>query len=284
VSGTLFLVATPIGNLEDITLRALRVLREADLVLAEDTRHSRILLSHHGVQTRLESLHAHTSPSRIEALAEQLAQGSRFALITDAGSPLVSDPGEVLVEAAVKRGVRVEAVPGPSAVVTALSVAGLPSAHFRFVGFLPRGGKRRREALARIVRDPMTTILFEAPRRLAATLQDLLAACGPERRAVVCRELTKLHEEVARGTLADLSVQFAEDARGEITLVIAGAGEDDADDSETVSDEDLDARIDQELARGLHTKEIAASLAAALSLDPREVYKRVLQRKSSSSQ
>lgn len=282
MSGTLFLVATPIGNLEDITLRALRVLREADVVLAEDTRHSRTLLSHHGIQTKLESVHAHTSPTRIDALAEQLAQGAKFALITDAGSPLVSDPGAVLVEAAVARGVRVEAIPGPSAVVTALSVAGLPSGHFRFVGFLPRGGKRRREALTRIARDPLTSILFEAPRRLADTLKDLTQACGPDRRAAVCRELTKLHEEVARATLAELSTQFAEDARGEITLVVAGINEDEEAEAEALSDEDLDALIDAELARGLHTKEIAASLAAAHSLDPRELYKRVLARKSSS--
>jgi len=204
VSGILYLVATPIGNLEDITLRALRVLREAECVLAEDTRHSRTLLSHHGIQTRLESLHAHTNATRIDSLAEALAGGARLALITDAGSPLVSDPGSALVEAAVARGVRVEAVPGASAVITALSVAGMGSDHFRFTGFLPRAGKRRREALSWIAQDRSTTILFEAPRRLAATLIDLREACGGTRRAAVCRELTKLHEEVARGTLDEL--------------------------------------------------------------------------------
>jgi len=279
VSGTLYLVATPIGNLEDITLRALRVLREAECVLAEDTRHSRTLLSHHGIQTRLESLHAHTNATRIDALADALAGGARYALITDAGSPLVSDPGAVLVDAAIARGVRVEAIPGASAVITALSVAGMRSDHFRFTGFLPRSGKRRREALALIAKDSSTTILFEAPRRLADTLVDLREACGGARRAAVCRELTKLHEEVARGTLDELCEKFPDDARGEITIVVSGLDDSQASEAPAISDEDLDARIDAELARGGHTKEIASSLAAELSLDPRQTYRRVLSRK-----
>ena len=281
MSGILFLVATPIGNLEDITLRALRVLREAQCVLAEDTRHSRTLLSHHGVQTRLESLHAHTHASRIDALADALAQGAQFALITDAGSPLVSDPGAALVEAAIARGVRVEAIPGPSAVITALSVAGMRSDHFRFVGFLPRSGKRRREALALIARDPASSVLFEAPRRIADTLSDLRKICGDTRRAAVCRELTKLHEEVARGTLSELCERFAGDARGEITLVVSGAdAEHEQDEVVALPEAELDARIDAELSSGKRTKEIATELAAELSLDPREAYRRVLARKT----
>ncbi len=279
MSGLLYLVATPIGNLEDITLRALRVLREAECVLAEDTRHSRVLLSHHGIQTRLESLHAHTNATRIDALAEALLGGARFALITDAGSPLVSDPGAALVEAAIARGVRVEAIPGASAVITALSVAGMRSDHFRFTGFLPRSGKRRREALSWISKDRSTTILFEAPRRLADTLVDLREACGGTRLAAVCRELTKLHEEVARGTLDELCEKFPGDARGEITIVISGLDNTEASEVEAISDEDLDARIDSELERGGHTKEIASSLSAELSLDPRATYRRVLARR-----
>ncbi|HEX5660410.1 MAG TPA: 16S rRNA (cytidine(1402)-2'-O)-methyltransferase, partial [Polyangiales bacterium] len=153
MSGKLSLVATPIGNLEDITLRALRVLREASCVLAEDTRHTRGLLHHHGITTRLASLHAHTEQARIEALADELAAGAHLALVTDAGTPLVSDPGGELVRAAIERGVKVEAIPGASAVIGALCVAGLPAEHFRFVGFLPRAGKRRREALQAIAED-----------------------------------------------------------------------------------------------------------------------------------
>ncbi len=280
MSGILFLVATPIGNLEDITLRALRVMREAECVLAEDTRHSRTLLSHHGIQTRLESLHAHTHASRIDTLAGALAQGARYALITDAGSPLVSDPGAALVEAAIERGVKVEAIPGPSAVITALSVAGMRSDQFRFAGFLPRSGKRRRESLSLIARDHATTVLFEAPRRIADTLNDLRQICGDERRASVCRELTKLHEEVVRGTLKELSERFVGDARGEITLVVSGLDPEQADDVVAVPEAELDARIDAELASGRRTKEIATDLATELSLDPREAYRRVLARKA----
>ncbi len=282
MTGTLFLVATPIGNLEDITLRALRILREVDCILAEDTRHSRTLLSKHGIQTRLESLHAHTGQGRVDALAAALSQGQSFALITDAGSPLVSDPGAALVDAAIARGVTVDVIPGPSAVIAALSVAGVRSDHFRFTGFLSRGGKRRREALALIARDRATTVLFEAPRRLSETLRDLRAACGDTRRATVCRELTKLHQEVARGTLAELCQHFPGDARGEITLVVAGADEAEPPSEESqLSDAELAARIDSELAQGRHTKEIAATLAAELSLDPREAYRRVIARKQS---
>ncbi len=279
MSGILFLVATPIGNLEDITLRALRVLREAQCVLAEDTRHSRTLLSHHGIQTRLESLHAHTHATRIDTLADALAQGAQYALITDAGSPLVSDPGAALVEAAIARSVRVEAIPGPSAVITALSVAGMRSDQFRFVGFLPRGGKRRREALSLVARDPASSVLFEAPRRIADTLNDLREACGDMRRAAVCRELTKLHEEVARGTLRELCERFPGDARGEITLVVSGADSEHSEEIVSIPEAELDAKIDAELAAGRRTKEIATDLAAELSLDPREAYRRVLARK-----
>lgn len=280
MSGTLFLVATPIGNLEDITLRALRVLREAECVLAEDTRHSRTLLSHHGIQTRLESLHAHTHAARIDSLADLLAQGAKFALITDAGSPLVSDPGSALVEAAIARGVRVEAIPGASAVITALSVAGMRSDQFRFVGFLPRGGKKRREALTLIARDPATSILFEAPRRIGDTLADLRKVCGDTRRAAVCRELTKLHEEIARGTLLELCERFSGDARGEITLVVSGIDREQEDETANIPEAELDARIDAALASGRRTKEIAADLASELALDPREAYRRVLARKT----
>jgi 16S rRNA (cytidine1402-2'-O)-methyltransferase len=277
VTGKLSLVATPIGNLEDITLRALRTLREAQCVLAEDTRHTRGLLTHHGINTRLMSLHAHTEPVRIEVLADELAAGAHYALVTDAGTPLVSDPGGELVRAAVARGVTVEAIPGPSAVISALCVAGVAAEHFRFVGFLPRGGKRRREALTAIAEDRLTSVLFEAPTRLPETLADLRESCGEDRRGAVCRELTKLHEEVVRGTLAELTARFADAPRGELTLVVEGARESEQPAHvalPTVIDEA--AFIAERLGRGLGVREVAKELAAAVSIDRREAYQRVL--------
>jgi 16S rRNA (cytidine1402-2'-O)-methyltransferase len=278
-SGKLFVVATPIGNLEDITLRAVRVLRESERVLAEDTRRTRILLTHLGLSTPLISLHAHTGPGKLDALADELAAGQTYALVTDAGTPLVSDPGFQLVERALARGVRVEAIPGASAVMAALCVAGIPADHFRFTGFLPRGGKRRREALARIAGDPAASVLFEAPSRIADTLRELRDACGQARPAALCRELTKLHEEVARGTLAELCERFAEAPRGEITLVVAGALA--AAQADEPPDEDaLSARIEAGLAAGQGAKELAQALAEAFGLPRREVYQRILAWKS----
>jgi 16S rRNA (cytidine1402-2'-O)-methyltransferase len=282
VTGTLFVVATPIGNLEDITLRALRVLREAECVLAEDTRRTHILLKHHAVETPLASLHAHTSESRIETLADELAAGKTYALVTDAGTPLVSDPGSELVRAAVARGVRVEAIPGASAVMAALCVAGVAADHFRFVAFLPRSGKRRREALRTIAEDRLTTVLFEAPPRLVETLVDLRTACGETRRAAVCRELTKLHEEVARGTLAELCSRFSETPRGELTLVIEGVRDSPGSDEEKESvlalpaPVDPEALMDERFASGLGAREVAKELAGVWGIDRREAYKRVV--------
>jgi 16S rRNA (cytidine1402-2'-O)-methyltransferase len=282
VTGLLTLVATPIGNLDDITLRALRVLREAELVLAEDTRHTRVLFSHHAIATPLGSLHAHSSEGRVAQLADALAAGARYALVSDAGTPLVSDPGRELVEAAVARGVRVEAAPGASAVLTALCVAGIPAERFRFVGFLPKGGRRRREALARVAQDPYTSVIYEAPSRLAETLSDLGAVCGAGRTAAVCRELTKLHEDVQRGTLAELAALYDEGARGEICIVVQGASLSEAsDDDAALSDDDIDALIRERLAAGTSAKDAARQLAAELGLDKRDAYKRVLAIKGS---
>lgn len=279
MSGTLHLVATPIGNLEDITLRALRILRECEVVLAEDTRRTRVLLTHHGIDTRLASLHAHTSEERVNTLADELAEGRRYALVTDAGTPLVSDPGAELVRAAVARGVHVEAIPGASAVMAALCVAAIPAEHFRFVGFLPRSGKRRREALARIAEERLTSVLFEAPPRLPDTLRELRDVCGETRAAAVCRELTKLHEEVSRGSLGELCARFVEPPRGEITLVVEGARDqpESVQASESASEPlDVEALLAARLASGLGVREVAKELASALGIDRREAYKRVL--------
>jgi 16S rRNA (cytidine1402-2'-O)-methyltransferase len=274
------LVATPIGNLEDITLRALRILREAELVLAEDTRHTRVLFDHHGITTRLGSLHAHSSETRVADLAEALAGGACYALVSDAGTPLVSDPGRELVEAAIARGVRVEAAPGPSAVLTALCVAGVPAERFRFVGFLPRSGRRRREALARIAQDPFTSVVYEAPSRVADTLEDLRALCGDTRRVAACRELTKLHEEVVRGTLAEVLAHFADGARGEFVLVVEGAPISEASEDDSVlTDEDIVALVRERMAAGMSAKDVARQLSAELGIDKRDAYKRVLAAK-----
>ena len=231
--GRLSIVATPIGCLEDITLRALRILKEADLILAEDTRHTRTLCAKHAIDTPLRSFHAHSSAKKIETVLAALIEGAHYALVSDAGTPLVSDPGEYLVARASKAGVTVEAVPGPSAVLAALCVAGLPARRFAFEGFLARGGKARRETIERLARSEATTLLFESPHRIHATLRDLEERLGSVRRVALCRELTKLHEQVLRGTIPEVRSALAESPKGEITLVIEGV-------SPGIRTEDLD--------------------------------------------
>ena len=286
--GRLYVVATPIGNLEDITLRALRVLGEVELVLAEDTRRTKVLLAHHGITTPLASLHAHTHERRVEQLADELAAGRAYALVTDAGTPLVSDPGRELIAAALAREVALEALPGASAVLTALCVAGVSADQFRFVGFLPRTGKKRREALVSIAHDASTTVLFESPHRLRDTLADLQRTCGAERRGAVCRELTKLHEQVARGTLAELSAAFDEDPRGEIALVIEGCaaatGADDDDALDAAGALDVSAWLDARRAAGVSPKDAARELASLLEIDKREAYRRVVEHRARNPQ
>jgi 16S rRNA (cytidine1402-2'-O)-methyltransferase len=228
--GRLLVCATPIGNLQDVTLRVLEALREADVVACEDTRHTRRLLERHGIaRGELVSFHEHNERQRAAELVARMQAGSSVALVSDAGTPLVSDPGHELVRASIAAGLTVEALPGPSAAVSALVAAGLPAERWRFVGFLPRGGAGSvRAALKRLLGAPETTIAFESPRRLAGTL-GLIAELDPARAVVVCRELTKLHEEVRRGSVAELAAHYAEHApRGEIVLAIGGA-EPDAD-------------------------------------------------------
>ena len=222
--GTLYVVSTPIGNLGDVTLRAIEVLRAVPLVAAEDTRLTRRLWSRHGIDTRLVSYHAHSPPARHDELVTHLAAGEDLAIVTDAGTPLVSDPGEGLIAAWAGRGGQVVPIPGASAVLAALVASALPVARWGFEGFLPRRGAERHERLARIAQDERATVIFEAANRTAATLKDLAAACGTDRRATLSRELTKLHEETLRGTLAGLAERAATmRLRGEVTLVVAGA-------------------------------------------------------------
>jgi 16S rRNA (cytidine1402-2'-O)-methyltransferase len=215
--------ATPIGNLDDVTLRVLRELREADLVLCEDTRRTRTLLRRHGVQARLASYHAHNEAARTAEVVPRLKAGERIALVSDAGLPGVNDPGMRLLAAALDAGVAVTVLPGPSAVETALVASGLATEGYVFVGFVPRA-ERRRQDLWEEARDAaLALVAFASPRRLPTTLSSL-AAVLPERRAAVCRELTKRFEEVARGTAAELAARFAEPPKGEITVVVAGSG------------------------------------------------------------
>ena len=211
--------ATPIGNLEDITLRVLRELAEAELVLCEDTRHTRRLLDRHGIRARLRSYHEHNEAARTAELLPRLQAGERIALVADAGMPGISDPGARLVGAALDAGVPVTVLPGPSSADTALVASGFPAERYQFIGFLPRGEAALRRTWEELSRWPWPAVAFESPRRLPATLRSL-ASADPDRLLAVCRELTKRHEEIARGTARDLAAEFDEPPKGEITLVL----------------------------------------------------------------
>jgi 16S rRNA (cytidine1402-2'-O)-methyltransferase len=270
--GTLYVVATPIGNLEDVTARALAVLREAELVLAEDTRRTRVLLERHAIPARPVSLHAHNEAARTQQVLAALGEGRAVALVSDAGTPLVSDPGERLVARAIADGHRVVPVPGPSALLAALVASGLPAEAFTFVGFLPRRAGPRARRLAELAGRPETLVLYESPRRLSAVLAELAAAFG-ERRACVARELTKLHEEIVRGTLGELAARFADGARGEVTVVVAGA----AAAQQAASDDALRERVRSALAAGLSARDLAAQLARETGAPRRSLYALALE-------
>lgn len=221
MAGTLYLVATPIGNLEDITHRAVRLLREVNVIACEDTRHTRKLLNHYGISTRTISYHEHNERERAAELLKLLATGADIAVVSDAGTPGISDPGFQLARLAIENGVTVVPVPGPSALIAALIASGLPTDEFFFGGFLPARSGARRTRLAELRALPATLVFYEAPHRIAASLRDAQEMLG-EREAVVARELTKMHEEIARGKLSELAVRFAgpEHARGEMVLII----------------------------------------------------------------
>jgi 16S rRNA (cytidine1402-2'-O)-methyltransferase len=270
-AGTLYVVATPIGNLGDLPPRAAEVLRRARAVVAEDTRRTLKLFAHLGVRApALLSLPAFDERGRLGPILERLLAGEEIALCTDAGTPGVSDPGQALVAAAWEAGARVVPVPGPSAALAALSASGLPGDRFLFVGFLPRKGASRADALAWLGTVPATLVLFEAGNRTAATLRDLQGALG-DRRAALARELTKLHEEIARGRLSDLADRFGAGVRGEVTLVVAGA--DDRPGGEP--EEDLDAELRRHLAAGEPPSAVARAVARARRLPRRAVYARL---------
>jgi 16S rRNA (cytidine1402-2'-O)-methyltransferase len=272
--GRLHIVSTPIGNLEDVTLRALRVLQEVDLVFAEDTRRTRILLDRHGIAARPRSLHAHNESSRAREALAALATGGSVALVSDAGTPLVSDPGARLVAEAIAAGHTVVSIPGPSAVLAALAVSGLSAAAFTFLGFLPRRSALRRERLERLREAPESLVLFESPRRLLPTLRELHEALG-DRAACVARELTKLHEEAIRGRLSELMEHFREPARGEVTIVVEGADPKQSRAHDKPSEPgtaDLDERIRALLVEGRSPREISAALARPFGVRRREIY------------
>jgi 16S rRNA (cytidine1402-2'-O)-methyltransferase len=270
--GTLYIVATPIGNLGDITLRALDVLRGVAVVAAEDTRLTRRLWARHALSTPLVSYHAHSDSARTRELLARLAAGDDVALVTDAGTPLVSDPGEHLVGRWIASGGTVVPIPGASAVLAALVASGIPAPRWTFEGFLPRKGRERRARLARIAADERATILFEAPARTMATLHDLSDACGADRSAALCRELTKRYEEVRRGTLGELAADAqARPPKGEVTLVIAGALE------RMPVTEDLEAgrrRVDALVSQGLKRSAAAQRVAAETGLPRRDLFAR----------
>jgi len=266
----LYVVATPIGNLEDISYRAVRILSEADLIAAEDTRHSRVLLAHYGITTPMQALHEHNEAQAVERVLERIAAGEAIALISDAGTPLISDPGYRLVRAAREAGLPVFALPGASAVTTALSVAGLPPDRFAFEGFLPSKAAARKKKLASLSHESRTLVFFESSHRIEAAIGDMAKVFGQQRLAAVCRELTKKFETVLRAPLAEISEMLAQDknqTRGEFVIVIDGYG----------GDEDESMASALELASALQEylpASQAARVAAKLNdVSRREVYR-----------
>lgn len=265
--GRLLVCPTPIGNLEDVTLRVLRVLGEVDMVACEDTRHTRLLIDRHGISAQLVSFHEHNESARAEELTGRIAEGAQVALVSDAGMPLVSDPGFALVRACLLAGLPVEVLPGPSAVMTALVASGLPAESWRFVGFLPRG-KGELEALLEGAEE--TLVAFESPRRLLATLE-LLAARDPERPVAVCRELTKLHEEVRRGSASELAEAYRERApRGEVVLVCGAAP------AGRLSREQALASVRELIEAGARARPAATAVAKLTGLGANELYRELL--------
>jgi 16S rRNA (cytidine1402-2'-O)-methyltransferase len=270
--GTLYLVATPIGNLEDITLRALRVLREVGLVAAEDTRHTRKLLARYEIETPVTSYYEHNKLTKLDSILDALKTGD-VALVSDAGMPGLSDPGYELVRACLERGVPMVPVPGPSAVVTALVASGLPTDQFLYLGFLPRRAGARRALLASVARERATLVCFEAPHRLLAALGDLGVALG-NRPVTVARELTKLHEEIWRGTLEEALVHFRTNPpRGEFTLVVGGAPVTE----ERWDEAQVQSALEEVLAQGASTRTASQEVALLAGWPRREVYALALQ-------
>jgi len=272
VAGTLYVVATPLGNLGDLSPRAADTLKRVAAVAAEDTRHSKPLLVHAGSRAELISFHQHSSERALERILRILSAGRDVALITDAGTPAISDPGVVLVAAARERGIQVVTIPGPTAVAASLSVSGVGGDRYVFLGFLPRKGSDRRRLLLTAAESEWTVVLFEAPNRVTQLLADLLEVCGPERQAAVSRELTKVFEETRAGTLQELSEHYAEaPARGEVTVVVAGTGK------QRIAEPPYDPgeRAKALLAEGMSRKDVADRLVEETGISRNIAYRLV---------
>ena len=270
--GTLYIVATPIGNLEDITLRALRILKEVDLIAAEDTRHTQHLLRHFDIRTPLTSYHDHNEQTKARQLVTRLQQGESIALVSDAGTPTISDPGYRLVLEAIQAQIKIVPLPGASALTTVLSASGLATDRFLFEGFLPPKASERRQRLKELSAETATVVFYEAPHRLKETLDDIHAIFG-DREMLLAREVTKLHEEFLRGSVSELVHQIDDrEIRGEVTLVISGArGED------QVSVDHIKSEIEELRGKGMRVKEIAEILGEKYSLAKRELYRIALE-------
>jgi 16S rRNA (cytidine1402-2'-O)-methyltransferase len=272
VAGTLYVVATPLGNLGDLSPRAADTLKSVAVVAAEDTRHSKPLLVHAGSHAELVSFHEHSSERALERLLRILTEGRDVALITDAGTPAISDPGVALVAAARERGIQVVTIPGPTAVAASLSVSGIGGDRYLFLGFLPRKGSDRRRFLLTAAQSEWTVVMFEAPNRVAQLLADLIEVCGPERQAAVSRELTKVFEETRSGTLQELSEHYAEaPVRGEVTVVIAGTGKEHVEERSP----DPHERARNLLAEGLSRRDVANRLAEETGISRNTAYRLV---------
>jgi 16S rRNA (cytidine1402-2'-O)-methyltransferase len=275
--GRLYIVSTPIGHLGDFSFRGVEVLRAVAVVAAEDTRRTRRLLSHYAIPAKVVSLHAHSRPGALTALVDRVAAGEDVAYVTDAGTPGISDPGGALAAAAHDRGLAVVPVPGASAVLAALAASGLPCDRFVFLGFLPRRGKARTELLGRVADEPFASVVYEAPGRTAALLADLAARCGAARPATVARELTKLFEDIRRGTLGELAAHYeATPPRGEVTVVVAGRSADEAPSPAATADTDAadaPALIAALRAEGRTPGGIAKELAQRLGIARQDAYR-----------
>jgi len=272
VAGTLYVVATPLGNLGDLSPRAADTLKRVAVVAAEDTRHSKPLLQHAGSHAELISFHEHSSDRALERILRILTDGRDVAFITDAGTPVISDPGVALVAGARERGIQVVTIPGPTAVAASLSVSGIGGDRYLFLGFLPRKGSDRRRLLLTTAQSEWTVVIFEAPNRVAQLLADLVEVCGPERSAAVSRELTKVFEETRAGTLQELSEHYAEaPARGEVTVVVSGTGKQHVEETRP----DPGARAKALLAEGLSRKDVAHRLAEETGISRNAAYRLV---------
>jgi 16S rRNA (cytidine1402-2'-O)-methyltransferase len=264
----LYIVATPIGNLEDITLRALRVLKEVDYIAAEDTRHTRKLLTHYDIKTRLVSFHEHSKEDKRDWILAELKDGRDIALVSDAGTPLISDPGAVLVREAIEQGLSVTSVPGPCAAIAAVTLSGI-GGPFCFFGFLSKKAGERKRQIENLKNRPIPTVIYESPHALSATLKALCGEMGEQRHIVVAKELTKLHEQVFSGNLAEACQVFAENVKGEYVLVVDGCAEETAE----VSDSEIAAAINECLSAGMTKKDAVKAASDKLGISKNRAYR-----------